>query len=121
MENHNHARRSRLSSIFVVACNGEAARAARYHRRLAAQVGVLAAEVPSLECVCYQMDLYQAKRVEESLAERQLHARVVTAPDLWDLPERFATLLYPVPAKGERSLKLDMIEQAFHAWPKAAL
>src|SRR5690349_15828121 len=79
------------------------------------EVAVLAAEVPSLACVCYQMDMYQAKRVEETLAERHLNARVVTAPDLWDLPERFATLLYPVPSKGERSLKLDMIEQAYHA------
>jgi 16S rRNA (guanine1207-N2)-methyltransferase len=39
---------------------------------------------------------------------------VLVAADLWDVPGRYQTLLYPVPEKGERSLKLDMIEQAYH-------
>jgi 16S rRNA (guanine1207-N2)-methyltransferase len=39
---------------------------------------------------------------------------VRTAADLWDLPARHKTLLYPVPRGGERSLKIDMIEQAYH-------
>src|SRR5262249_11184360 len=34
--------------------------------------------------------------------------------DLWDLPP-VQTLLYPVPMGGERGLKLDMIEQGYHA------
>jgi 16S rRNA (guanine1207-N2)-methyltransferase len=66
------------------------------------------------EVVCYQMDLYQADRLREELAQAGLAARVETAADLWDLPERFASVLYPVPHGGERSLKLDMVEQAFH-------
>src|SRR5262245_52187810 len=67
------------------------------------------------EVVCYQMDLYQAERLREELAGRDLGARVEVAPDLWDLTTPFGTLLYPVPEGGERALKLDMIEQAFHA------
>jgi 16S rRNA (guanine1207-N2)-methyltransferase len=60
------------------------------------------------------MDLYQAERLTEELAVRQAIAEVVTAPDLWDLPGRFQTVLYPVSHGGERALKLDMIEQAYH-------
>ncbi len=66
------------------------------------------------EIVCYQMDLFQAERLREVLAERGVKARVATAPDLWDLPGGFATLLYPVAEGGERLLKLDMLEQAYH-------
>jgi 16S rRNA (guanine1207-N2)-methyltransferase len=67
------------------------------------------------EVTCYQMDLYQAERLQEQLDTRQLGARVATAPDLWDLPPDFQTLIYPAPERGERPLKLDMIEQSFHA------
>jgi 16S rRNA (guanine1207-N2)-methyltransferase len=75
----------------------------------------LVAGLPAGDVTCYQMDLYQAARLRESLAELGLRADVATAPDLWDLPARFQTLLYPVPLGGERALKLDMIEQAYHA------
>src|SRR5207244_3987873 len=47
-------------------------------------------------------------------AQQDIRARVVTAPDLWDLPADFQTLLYQVPPRGERGLKIDMVEQAFH-------
>jgi 16S rRNA (guanine1207-N2)-methyltransferase len=67
-----------------------------------------------VDAVCYQMDLYQAERLEHELAESGARARVVTLADLWDLPAELQTLLYPVPQGGERILKLDMIEQAFH-------
>jgi 16S rRNA (guanine1207-N2)-methyltransferase len=60
------------------------------------------------------MDLYQAGRLEQDLNENGLSGRVVTAADLWDLPAEFQTVVYPVPRGGERMLKLDMIEQAFH-------
>jgi 16S rRNA (guanine1207-N2)-methyltransferase len=63
---------------------------------------------------CYQMDLYQAERLTHELREGGVNARVVTAPDLWDLPEPVQTLVYPIPERGERLLKLDMLEQAFH-------
>jgi 16S rRNA (guanine1207-N2)-methyltransferase len=66
------------------------------------------------DTTCCQMDLYQAERLQEMLAERNLQANVTTAPDLWDLPGPFQTVIYPVPQGGERGLKIDMIEQAYH-------
>ncbi|HYT94840.1 MAG TPA: methyltransferase, partial [Gemmataceae bacterium] len=66
------------------------------------------------EIICYQMDLYQAERLREELGERGLTASVVTLPDLWDLPEPLQGLVYAIPQGGERMLKLDMLEQAFH-------
>jgi 16S rRNA (guanine1207-N2)-methyltransferase len=68
------------------------------------------------------MDLYQAQRLEQELAESGLSARVATAADLWDLPADFQTVIYPVPRGGERILKQDMIEQSFHVLkPRGAL
>ncbi len=67
-----------------------------------------------VECTCYQLDLHQAERLQAELAEKQLAAKVVTAADLWDLPADFQTVLYLPPHGGERELKIDMIEQAFH-------
>jgi 16S rRNA (guanine1207-N2)-methyltransferase len=67
-----------------------------------------------LETTCYQMDLHQAERLQGGLAERQMPAKVVTAADLWDLPADFQTVLYLPARAGERELKIDMIEQAFH-------
>jgi 16S rRNA G1207 methylase RsmC len=64
--------------------------------------------------VCYQMDLFPAARLREEIANRGLKAEVRAGADLWDLPAEFRTLIYPAPQKGERALKLDMIEQAFH-------
>jgi 16S rRNA (guanine1207-N2)-methyltransferase len=63
---------------------------------------------------CYQMDLYQAERLREELGQRSLTAHVKAAADLWDLPADFRTVLYPSPLGGERILKIDMVEQAFH-------
>ena len=69
---------------------------------------------PGVEAVCYQMDLYQAERLREALAAANFAARVETLPDLWDLPADFQSAVY-VPARGgERELKIDMVEQAFH-------
>jgi 16S rRNA (guanine1207-N2)-methyltransferase len=79
-------------------------------REAADLIGLLKSD----DAVCYQMDLYQAERLQEALAERRLAARVVTAPDLWDLSPEVQTLLYPAPEGGERELKLDLVEQAFH-------
>src|SRR5262249_48671690 len=66
------------------------------------------------QVTCYQMDLHHAERLREELDQRQLGAKVVTAPDLWDLPGDFQTVFYPAPRGGERDLKIDMVEQAFH-------
>lgn len=80
-----------------------------------AEVAELATRLPAGETVCYQMDLFQADRLRQSLGQRGVTATVQTLPDLWDLPLPVQTLLYPIPLGGERALKLDMIEQAYHA------
>lgn len=67
-----------------------------------------------LGAACYQMDLHQAERLQAELTERASTAKVVTSADLWDLPNDFQTVLYLPPRGGERELKIDMIEQAFH-------
>jgi 16S rRNA G1207 methylase RsmC len=66
------------------------------------------------EAVCYQMDLYQAEKLREALAKANINAKVTTAPDLWDLPADFQTAIYMPARGGERELKIDAIEQAFH-------
>jgi 16S rRNA (guanine1207-N2)-methyltransferase len=78
------------------------------------QVADLVQSLGMPEITCYQLDLYQADRLREELRQRSLRAQVVTSPDLWDLPATFETCLYPVDRDAERSLKLDMVEQAFH-------
>lgn len=60
------------------------------------------------------MDLYQADRLREELDRSQSSARVVVSADLWDQPPDFQTAILPAARGGERSLKLDMVEQAFH-------
>jgi len=83
----------------ILGAPGEAA-------RLAAALGE--------EVTAYQMDLHPAQRLREALAEQGTTARVETAADLWDLPATFQTLIYPAPKGGERELKIDMVEQAYH-------
>src|SRR5579875_1233296 len=67
-----------------------------------------------IETTCYQMDLYQAERLQAELATQQTPARIKTSADLWDLPADFQTVLYLPARGGERELKIDMVEQAFH-------
>src|SRR5262245_24591706 len=64
--------------------------------------------------VCYQMDLFQAEHLREELKGAGLTAEVQASPDLWDLSPTFQTVLFPSPPRGERDLKIDMVEQAFH-------
>jgi 16S rRNA (guanine1207-N2)-methyltransferase len=73
---------------------------------------IAAANLPNT--VAYQMDLYQAERLRAELGEHGHAAQVITAADLWDLPADSQTVLYPAPKGGERELKIDMVEQAFH-------
>jgi 16S rRNA G1207 methylase RsmC len=73
----------------------------------------LASRLPAEQCVCYQMDLFQAERLRGELQLRELDAKVHVGADLWDMPP-VQTLLYPVPYGGERALKLDLVEQAYH-------
>jgi 16S rRNA (guanine1207-N2)-methyltransferase len=74
----------------------------------------LVAQLGVPQVVCYQLDLYQADRLREELKARQAAAEVVARPDLWDLPATFQTAIFPVAKGGERILKIDMIEHAFH-------
>lgn len=60
------------------------------------------------------MDLFQAERLREDLQAAGLQADVQAAADLWDLPATFQTVLFPAPPRGERELKLDMVDQGFH-------
>lgn len=79
-----------------------------------AEVVNLLKALPGVETTCYQMDLYQADRLREALLENQLAARVVASADLWDLPADFQTAVYMAPHGGERELKIDMVDQAYH-------
>ena len=38
-----------------------------------------------------------------------------THPDLWDLPPKFQTVIYPASAHADYELKLDVVEQGYHA------
>jgi 16S rRNA (guanine1207-N2)-methyltransferase len=60
------------------------------------------------------MDLYQAAKLRGELAVAGLQAEVAVAPDLWDLPSSFQSAVYLAARGGERELKIDMSEQAFH-------
>lgn len=73
------------------------------------------------ETVCYQMDVFAADRLRAKLAENGAAAEVVTAPDLWDLPTRFRTVLFPAAAHSDRELKIDMVEQGFHVLEEGGL
>src|SRR3954447_23235778 len=72
------------------------------------EVVELANALPTSDITCYQMDLFQAQRLRAELNEAGVMAEVVTSADLWDLPRRFQTALFPVPFGGERGLKLDI-------------
>jgi 16S rRNA G1207 methylase RsmC len=78
-----------------------------------AQAADLCAGLGPVETVCYQMDVHQADKLRQQLAELGLPATVETHPDLWDLPARFNTAIFPVAAHGERELKLDLLDQSF--------
>src|SRR3954471_18853330 len=79
-----------------------------------AQAADLCTGLGNVETVCYQMDVHQAGKLQTQLAEAGSTATVEIHPDLWELPAKFNTALFPVAAHGERELKLDMLEQSFH-------
>jgi 16S rRNA G1207 methylase RsmC len=86
-----------------------------------AQVADVCAALEDIETVCYQMDLHQADKLRQQLQDFGSSATVETLPDLWDLPARFNTALFPVAAHGERELKLDLLEQSFHVLAQRGL
>jgi len=66
------------------------------------------------DTACFQMDLFQAQRLREELTAENLTASVQAEPDLWNLAATFQTVLFPAPPRGERELKIDMVDQGFH-------
>src|SRR5690349_20024702 len=72
---------------------------------------LVAAAPAGLRPACWQMDLFQADRLREALAERAAEAEVVTTADLWDVAAPDGTGGYQtvvfLPARGgERELKI---------------
>ena len=86
-----------------------------------AQAADLSAALGPAETVCYQMDVHQADKLRQQFGELGLPAVVETYPDLWDLPARFNTAIFPVAAHGERELKLDLLDQSFHVLTQRGL
>lgn len=79
-----------------------------------AEVVNLLTALPGIPATCYQMDLFQADRLRTSLTEANLTADVVVAADLWDLSANFQSCVYMPARGGERELKIDMVDQAYH-------
>src|SRR5262245_62324343 len=75
----------------------------------------LVADLALPDTVCYQMDLFQAERLRAELAEAGQTGIVTTVADLWDVPGPFGSIVFPATAQGERELKRDVTEQAYHA------
>ena len=78
------------------------------------EVAELVAALQIADTRCFQMDLFQAERVREEFASHGITGEVHVLPDLWDMPT-VETLIYPAAEAGDRELKLDIVEQAFHA------
>ncbi len=70
--------------------------------------------LPEADVTCAQFDLHQTDRVRECLAEVGAAAEVVAVPDIWDLPPRFNTVIFPASAQSDREVKIDVVEQGAH-------
>jgi 16S rRNA (guanine1207-N2)-methyltransferase len=77
-------------------------------------VANLVASLGGVDTTCVQLDLHQTERVRECLTEVGAEAEVIPVADLWDLPQRFQTVIFPASSNADRELKLDMVEQAYH-------
>lgn len=75
---------------------------------------VKALALPEADVTCAQLDLHQTTRVKECLAEVGAAAEVVGVADVWDLPKKFNTVIFPASAHADRELKLDVLEQSYH-------
>jgi 16S rRNA (guanine1207-N2)-methyltransferase len=82
---------------------------------------VKALNLPESEVTCAQFDLHQTGRVRECLAEVGAEAEVVAVADIWDLPPRFNTVIFPSSAQSDRELKLDVVEQGYHVLVQGGL
>ena len=74
----------------------------------------LVAALKGADATCLQFDVFQAGRLREKLVQENLTAEVVSTADVWDLPQKFQTVLFPATAHSDRELKLDVVEQAYH-------
>ena len=74
----------------------------------------LAIAMKGHETTLFQMDVFQAARLREKLAQERIAAEVVVGADLWDLPQKFKTIIFPASASADRELKLDIVEQGQH-------
>jgi len=77
-------------------------------------VAELAGALAGNAVTCLQFDVHQAGRLREKLAQENFTATVVTAGDVWDVEGEFQTVLFPAVSHGDRELKIDVIEQAYH-------
>jgi 16S rRNA G1207 methylase RsmC len=75
---------------------------------------VKALALPEAEVTCAQFDLHQTDRVRECLAEVGANAEVVAVADIWDLPRKFNTVIFPASAQSDREVKIDVVEQGYH-------
>jgi 16S rRNA (guanine1207-N2)-methyltransferase len=75
---------------------------------------VKALALPESDVTCTQFDLHQTDRVRECLAEVGAAAEVVAVPDIWDLPQKFNTVIFPASAQSDREVKIDVVEQGYH-------
>lgn len=74
----------------------------------------LVKSIGGVSTTCVQFDLHQTARVRECLEEVGTTAEVVAVADLWDVPSRFNSVIFPASAHADRELKLDVVEQAYH-------
>src|SRR5262249_37484102 len=75
---------------------------------------VKALALPESEITCAQFDLHQTDRVRECLTEVGAAAEVVAVPDIWDLPKKFNTVIFPASSQSDREVKIDVVEQGYH-------
>jgi len=74
----------------------------------------LVSALNGVETTLFQFDVYQAERLKEKLAQEKLTAEVIVGADLWDLPAKFNTVIYPASMQSDYELKLDVVEQGYH-------
>jgi len=81
---------------------------------LPGQVTRAVEELNKPDITCWQLDRFPAEIIARNVGEKD---KVVKTADLWDLPTPYQTVLYLPERAGERELKIDMIEQAYHVLP----
>ena len=75
----------------------------------------LVSALKGVDTTLFQFDVYQADRLREKLVQEKLTAEVVVGADVWDLPAKFNTVIFPASVQADYELKLDVVEQGYHA------